>query len=52
VLVSDKGPQFGSADLRAFARHLAISHVKSSPLYPESNGLAERSAETVKAAFC
>jgi transposase InsO family protein len=51
VLVSDNGPQFGSADLRAFARNLAISHVKSSPLYPESNGLAERSVKTVKAAF-
>ena len=32
VLVSDNGSQFCSAGLRAFARHLAISHVKSSPL--------------------
>jgi hypothetical protein len=51
VLVSDNGPQFGSADFRAFARHLAVSHVTSSPFYPESNGLAERSVQTVKAAF-
>ncbi|XP_045027188.1 uncharacterized protein LOC123470696 [Daphnia magna] len=51
VLVSDNGPQFGSADFRAFACHLAISHVTSSPFYPESNGQAERSIQTVKAAF-
>ena len=51
VLVSDNGPQFGSADFRAFARHLVISHVTSSSFYPESNSLAEKSLQTVKAAF-
>jgi hypothetical protein len=50
VLVSDNGPQFGSADL-TFARHLAMSHVTASPFYPESSGQAERSVQTVKAAF-
>jgi transposase InsO family protein len=51
VLVPDNGPHFGSADFRAFARHLAVFHVTSSPFDPESNGLAERSVQTVKAAF-
>jgi hypothetical protein len=43
TLVLDNGPQFGSAVFQAFSRQQPFSHVTSSPFYPESNGVAERS---------
>ena len=52
VLVSDNCTQFGSADFREFARQLTISHVTSSPFYPESNGLAERSVKNCESGLC
>ena len=49
VLMSDNGPQFACSEMKDFATQYQFTHVTSSPLYPQSNGLAERSVKTVKA---
>uniref|UniRef100_A0A1X7UCM1 Integrase catalytic domain-containing protein n=1 Tax=Amphimedon queenslandica TaxID=400682 RepID=A0A1X7UCM1_AMPQE len=49
VLMSDNGPQFACSETKDFATQYQFTHVTSSPLYPQSNGLAERSVKTVKA---
>jgi len=48
VFMSDNGPQFVSKDKREFANSYGFDLVSSSPLYPQSNGLAERTIKTVK----
>jgi hypothetical protein len=50
-LVSDKGKQFDSAEFRQFCSSLNIRSTTSSPEYPRSNGLAERTVQTVKESF-
>ena len=42
TLVSDNGPQFVSDEMAKFLQRLGISHIKSSPRYPQSNGMVER----------
>ena len=46
---NDNGPQFASDVLSQFAKIYDFQQVTSSPLYPRSNGLAERTVQTVKA---
>ena len=48
VLMTDTEPQFVSRDLRKFTSAWEIRHVTSSPLYPQSNGMVERTVQTVK----
>ena len=48
VFMSDNGPQFVSQAMKEFAASYGFSLVTSSPLYPQSNGLAERTIQTVK----
>ena len=48
VLVSDNGPQFSSKEMLEFASKYAFRHITSSPRFPQSNGLAERTVKTVK----
>ena len=47
VIRSDNGPCY-RGKFEEFAREWKIRHVTSSPLYPESNGLAERAVGTIK----
>lgn len=47
-LVTDNGHQYTSAAFHEFSHSCGFSHVPSSPLYPQSNGLIERTVQTVK----
>lgn len=44
----DSGPQFISKDFKEFIRISGMTHVKTSPYYPQSNGKLERYHRTVK----
>ena len=45
---SENGPQYLSQEFARFADSYAFKHVTSSPLFPQSNGEAERMVKTVK----
>lgn len=47
-IISDNGPQFIAKDFKEFVRVLGMSHVKTSPYYPQSNGKLERFHKTIK----
>ena len=49
VLFSDNGPQFNSTAFKEFSSLYHFQHTSSSPRYPQSNGLVERTVKTVKA---
>lgn len=41
-IITDNGPQFVARDFKEFIRLVGISHVRTSPYYPQSNGKIER----------
>src|SRR5262249_23262930 len=41
-IISDNGPQFIAKDLKEFRRVSGMTHVRTSPYYPQSNGKTER----------
>lgn len=41
-IISDNGPQFIAKDFKVFIRICGLSHVRTSPFYPQSNGKLER----------
>jgi hypothetical protein len=51
MLFSDNGPQYSAFEFKEFKDKWGIEHITSSPYYPKSNGLAERSVQTVKNIF-
>jgi putative transposase len=47
-IISDNGPQFIAKDFKEFIRICGMTHVKTSPYYPQSNGKIERFHRTIK----
>lgn len=48
-IISDNGPQFIAKDFKQFIRISGMTHVRTSPYYPQSNGKLERYHRTIKA---
>jgi transposase InsO family protein len=48
-LISDNGPQFIAREFKEFIRVAGMTHVRTSPYYPQSNGKIEAWHKTVKA---
>ena len=48
-IISDNGPQFIAKDFKEFIRLCGMTHVRTSPYYPQSNGKIERWHQTLKA---
>ena len=47
-IITDNGPQFIARDFQQFIRLTGMTHVKTSPYYPQSNGKIERWHKTLK----
>ncbi len=47
-IITDNGPQFISGDYKHFIRVSGMSHMRTSPYYPQSNGKIERYHRTIK----
>jgi len=47
-IISDNGPQFVSKDFKEFIKLSGMTHVRTSPFYPQSNGKLERFHQTIK----
>ena len=47
-IISDNGPQFIARDFKEFIEVTGMSHVRTSPHYPQSNGKIERHHKTIK----
>lgn len=47
-VISDNGPQFIAKDFKQFIRLCGMSHVRTSPYYPQSNGKLERWHKSLK----
>lgn len=48
MVMSDNGPCFSSREWQKFAEQYDFKHVTSSPLYPQSNGKAEKGVHILK----
>ena len=47
-IISDNGPQFIAKDFKEYVRLSGMTHVRTSPYYPQSNGKLERFHRTIK----
>jgi putative transposase len=47
-VISDNGPAFIARDFKAFIRLSGMTHVRTSPYYPQSNGKLERWHQSLK----
>lgn len=48
-IISDNGPQFVAREFKQYIRICGMTHVRTSPFYPQSNGKLERYHRTIKA---
>ena len=48
-IISDNGPQFIAKDFKVFIRLAGMTHVRTAPYHPQSNGKIERWHRTLKA---
>ena len=51
MIVSDGGPQYTSAEFKDFMKQWQIEQRVSSPRNPQSNGMAERCVQNMKASL-
>lgn len=47
-IISDNGPQFIAKEFKQYVRLCGMTHVRTSPYYPQSNGKLERYHRTIK----
>jgi transposase InsO family protein len=47
-IISDNGPQFIAKEFKQYIRICGMTHVRTSPYYPQSNGKLERYHRTIK----
>jgi len=47
-IISDNGPQFIAKDFKEFIHIAGMTHVRTSPYYPQSNGKIERWHKTLR----
>jgi hypothetical protein len=47
-IITDNGPQFLARDFKEFIRICGMTHVRTAPFYPQSNGKIERFHKTIK----
>jgi len=47
-IITDNGPQFLARDFKEFIRLCGMTHVRTAPYYPQSNGKIERWHQTLK----
>ena len=47
-IISDNGPQFIAKEFKEFVRQSGMTHVRTSPYYPQSNGKIERWHKSLK----
>jgi putative transposase len=47
-IISDNGPQFMARDFKEFIRIAGMTHVRTAPYYPQSNGKIERWHKSLK----
>jgi transposase InsO family protein len=50
-IISDNGPQFIAKDFKEFLRISGMTHVRTSPFYPQSNGRIERWHKSLKGEY-
>lgn len=47
-VISDNGPQFIAIEFKSFIKLCGMTHVRTSPFYPQSNGKIERWHQSIK----
>ena len=47
-IISDNGPQFIAKDFKEFIRISGMTHIRTAPYYPQSNGKLERWNQSIK----
>src|SRR4051812_42828584 len=50
-IISDNGPQFIAKDFKEFIRISGMTHVRTAPYYPQSNGKLERWNKSIKSEY-